>query len=121
MRINAWALVLAVSAVICCSSCSTLSTSGNELTPDEYQRLLKKVRIFIAVAPKMKLTPISAEDKRFINTHEPVFKPDYTGPKQGVFRMIWYINPSYSIRVIGKGIFLNPSCKFRLTVSRFQQ
>ena len=92
-----------------------------ELTPSEYKQLLKKARVFVAIAPVMKLTPISDEDKRFINTHEPKFYPRYYGDKSGVFKMVWRINPGYSVRVIGKGTFLDPSCKFRLTVSRFAQ
>ena len=113
-------LLISVAAAVLMSACNSLFY-GDKLSPGEYQQLLKKVRIFIAVAPKLKLTPISEEDKKFINTHEPKFAAYYTGPKRGEFRMVWYINPSYSVRVIGKGIFLDPSCKLRLTVSRFQQ
>jgi hypothetical protein len=92
-----------------------------ELTPSEYQKLLKKVRIFIAVAPVMRLSPISDNDKRFVNSHEPKFYAHYYEDKGGDFKMVWAINPSYSIRIKGKGKFLDPSCKLRLTVSRFAQ
>ena len=104
-------------------SCKTGSwfTGGNELTQDEYQQLLNKARIFVSVAPQLKLTPISREDKRFINTHEPKFDVHYYGPKRGRFSMIWEINPSYHVRVRGAGKFLDPSCQFRLTVSRFAE
>ena len=113
--------IIILLSVISCKTEEPLITGSNELTPSEYQQLLKKARIFIAVAPRLKLTPISREDKRFINTHEPKFHADYYGHKSGQFTMIWAINPSYHVRVIGKGKFLDPSCKFRLTVSRFAQ
>ena len=113
-------LITLVFAVSCNTADSQLSGYG-KLSPEEYQQLLRKARAFVAVAPKLKLTPISNEDKRFIYTHEPKFHIEYYGYKSGVFKLIWTINPGYAVRIIGKGKFLDDSCKFRMTVSRFVQ
>jgi hypothetical protein len=115
-------LILLLFTTISCQTTDPEDIQYDELTPSEYKQLVKKTRIFIAIAPVMRLNPISSNDKRFINTHEPTrFFARYYEDKGGEFKMIWEINPSYSVRVIGKGKFLDPSCKFRLTVSRFAQ
>ena len=111
-------MILFLFAVVSCQT--TKKPTYDELTPAEYKQLLKKSRIFVAMAP-MRLNPISDSDKRFINSNEPKFYPRYYGDKSGEFKMVWKITPSYSVRVIGKGEFLKPTCKFRLTVSRFAQ
>ena len=111
-------IILFLFAVVSCQT--NENSTYDALTPTEYQQLVKKARIFVATSP-MRLTPISDNDKRFINSHEPKFYPRYYSDKGGVFKMVWKIDPGYSVRVIGKGQFLKPSCKFRLTVSRFAQ
>ncbi len=111
-------IILLLSAVVSCQT--TKNQTYDELTPAEYKKLVKKVRKFIAVAP-MRLTPISNSDKQFIYSNKPKFHPTYCGDKGGIFKMTWKINPGYSVRIIGKGYFLQNSCKLRLTVARFAQ
>ena len=110
-------MILLLCTVVACQSAEEIQY--DELTPAEYQKLLKKVRIFITVAPAN--LNISQSDKRFVNTHEPKYYPYYMGDKSGEFKMSWKINPGYSIRVIGKGKFMDSSCLLRLTISRFAQ
>ena len=116
---NICVLFLLLMSVSC--QTETVVTPSDELTDAEFQHLLKEARIFVSVAPRMKLTPITADDKKFINTHEPKCYPRYTGYKRGEYKMVWRVRPGYSVRVIAKGELLEPSCKFRLTVSRFAE
>jgi hypothetical protein len=104
-------------------SCNTAGkiTADDKLTPEEYQQLLEKCRNFIMVAPHMKRIALSSKDKAFIKTHKPKFKPYYNGFKSGKFRMSWQINPGYSVRIYGKGEFLEPSCKLRLSILKFAE
>lgn len=104
---------------ISCNNTPDEITENDELTKEEYQFLLRKVRSFIKVSQLR--NPISDRDKNFIYTHEPKFKAYYYGHKSGRFRMVWSVRPGYSVRIIGKGEFLEDDCLLRLTVSRFAQ
>ena len=108
-------------AISSCISTSNEITENDKLTPEEYQQLVKKCRIFVITSPRLKNMALSDENKRFINTHEPKFNAHYYGHKSGEFHMVWLINPGFSVRVIGRGEFLASSCKLRLSISRFVQ
>ena len=113
-------VLFAVVFFIVLTSCSLLReiTDNDKLSKAEYQQILNRARKFISM---IKHLPISEEDKLFVQEHLPKVHIRYTGYKQGIAKMVWKINPSYSIRIISKGDLLDKNCPTRLTVSRFKQ
>jgi len=102
------------------TSCNSVReiTVSDELTKTEYQQLLARARKYIQMVNHLR---ISKEDKLFVQENLPKSYIQYTGYKQGMSKMLWKINPSYSIRIINKGDLMDEKCLTRLTVSRFKQ
>ncbi len=128
-------LFIAVLILFSAVSCTTMNeiTENDKLTEEEYQQLLKKCRLFVMSAPHMKYRPLSKNDKIYIKTHLPKFNPRYFGHKSGTFKMSWTRkqpqhgwstwgeSTAFSVRVYGKGEFLDPSCRLRMSVLKFAE
>lgn len=97
------------------TSCLGMMTA--ELTDAEKSRLIEKGRKFVITVNHL---GISSDDKIFVKTNTPKLSLQYNGYKSGTAKMVWKINPSYSIRVICKGDLLDTSCPIRLSVTRFE-
>lgn len=113
-------LIYSLSLLCLLTACSTVSeiTGSDKLTDSEYQQILARCRKYIQMVNHLH---VSNEDKLFVQENPPKQYVEYTGHKQGTMKLLWKINPSYSIRIIINGDLLDEKCPTRMTVSRFQQ
>ena len=112
-------IVAMFTLLLLCVSCSSLGLDSfsNELSESETSELIERARLYITKAKKLNITPA---DKRFVQNKLPRVFIDYTGYKSGSAKMVWRINPSYSIRIIFTGDLTDKKGEIRLTVSRFK-
>jgi hypothetical protein len=105
--------------VLLCASCNSvgIESLSNELSEREQCALIERARKFVITTNHLNITP---DDKRFVKNELPRLFIDYTGYKRGIAKMVWRINPSYSIRIICKEDLTDKSGLIRLTVSRFK-
>lgn len=113
-------LFLSVIFVLSLTSCQSTGeiTDRDKLTEAESQIVLARARKYIQMVNHLR---IGKEEKSFVQENLPKCHIEYSGYKQGTAKMIWKINPSYSIKVTSKGDLLDKNCPTRMTISRFKQ
>lgn len=110
-------LALLVLLPIFFCACAVDILPKDELTEAEKMQVISRARKFIIQVNHFNISP---DDKIFVKANMPKFYVKYTGYKRGAAKMVWRINPSYSIRIICNGDLLDKSCPTRMSISRFQ-
>lgn len=103
--------------IVTISMSSCMGIGNPELSESEKKQVIERARKFIITVNHL---GISVDDKVFVEANQPKFFVIYNGYKSGTAKMVWRINPSYSIRIIFKGDLMDKSIPPRMTISRFK-
>lgn len=93
-------------AVFIIAGCTTVKNKSDfvKLTHSEYEDLVSYARTSIESMPERK---VSKTEKEYVASHEPMFRVNYTGDKEGKYYLIWDINNSKSIQCQGNGYIMD--------------
>jgi len=99
-------IFIALITALIMSGCSTVKNKDDivKLTHSEYEELVAYARTSIESMPERK---VSKSEKEYVVSHEPMFRVNYTGDKEGKYYLIWDVNNSKSIQCQGDGYIMD--------------